>query len=61
MKRMDNKKKDDSSIGGVMFVGCMLIGGGIGMLLGNVAAGGAIGMGVGFATQARQEGADIRW
>ena len=48
MKRMDDNKKNVSSIGGVIFVGCMFVGAGIGMLLGNVSAGGAIGMGVGF-------------
>lgn len=47
-KRMNDKKKDGSSIGGIMFVGCMFVGAGIGMLFGNVPAGGAIGMGVGF-------------
>lgn len=35
-------------IGGLVFVGCMFIGGGIGVLLGNSSAGGAIGMGFGF-------------
>lgn len=38
--------------GGIAFVGCMFLGAGIGMLLGNVAAGGAIGMGAGFIAMA---------
>lgn len=32
----------------LIFIGCMFIGGGIGLLVGNLKAGGAIGMGVGF-------------
>jgi len=45
---MEEEKKSGSSIGGVVFVGCMFIGGGIGMLTNAVAVGGAIGMGIGF-------------
>ena len=45
---MGKGKKSSSGIGGVIFVGCMFLGGGLGMWLGNVAVGGAIGMGVGF-------------
>ena len=41
-------QKNGSSIGGVVFVGCMFIGGGIGSMLNKVEVGGAIGMGVGF-------------
>lgn len=33
---------------GVIFVGCMFVGGGIGSLLGHTNAGWLIGMGVGF-------------
>lgn len=46
---MENK---GSKIGGLLFAGCMFIGGGIGMLFGNVTVGGAIGMGVGFVVMA---------
>lgn len=45
---MSEKKKTGSSIGGVMFVGCMFIGAGIGMIYNKPHIGGAIGMGVGF-------------
>lgn len=41
-------KKSSSAIGGVVFIGCMFIGGGIGMLNNATQIGGAIGMGVGF-------------
>jgi hypothetical protein len=36
------------SVGGVVFVGCMFIGGGLGTWLGNGHSGWLIGMGVGF-------------
>ncbi len=42
------KQKSGSQIGGIVFVGCMFIGAGIGMMLGKVQVGGAMGMGVGF-------------
>lgn len=45
---MEDNKKGGSAIGGVVFVGCMFVGAGLGMLYGKVAVGGAIGMGVGF-------------
>jgi hypothetical protein len=45
---MEEKKKDGSSIGGLIFVGCMFIGGGIGMFYNSTQIGGAIGMGAGF-------------
>ncbi len=48
----NQKKKSGSSTGGLVFVGCMFIGGGIGMLIGKVNVGGAIGMGVGFIAMA---------
>lgn len=45
---MEEKKKSGSAIGGVVFVGCMFIGAGIGMMNNALPIGGAIGMGVGF-------------
>jgi hypothetical protein len=42
------KRMHGSSIGSLIFVGCMFIGGGIGMIFHAVEIGGAIGMGVGF-------------
>lgn len=35
-------------IGGLVFVGCMFLGGGVGSVLGNAQTGWLIGMGVGF-------------
>jgi hypothetical protein len=49
---MDEKKKTGPAIGGILFTGCMFIGGGIGMAMDNVPVGGAIGMGVGFLAMA---------
>jgi hypothetical protein len=45
---MEEKKKSGTKIGGIVFVGCMFLGGGIGMLYNSEEIGGAIGMGVGF-------------
>lgn len=45
---MEEKQNKGKNIGGLVFVGCMFIGAGIGMAMGQVAVGGAIGMGVGF-------------
>jgi F0F1-type ATP synthase assembly protein I len=44
----NDKNKNGSKIGGVIFVGCMFVGAGIGMLYDKVPVGGAIGMGIGF-------------
>ncbi len=46
------KQKKSGAIGGIVFVGCMFIGAGIGMAMGQVQVGGAIGMGVGFLAMA---------
>jgi hypothetical protein len=43
-----NKNKSSSSIGTVIFAGCMFVGAGIGMIYNATAIGGAIGMGIGF-------------
>ena len=37
-----------TSIGGLGFIGCMFLGGGIGMAYDELVIGGAIGMGIGF-------------
>lgn len=42
------KKKSIGAIGGFVFVGCMFIGVGIGMIFNQRNIGAAIGMGVGF-------------
>jgi len=46
------KRKSTSAVGGLIFVGCMFIGGGIGMIFNHADIGGAIGMGVGFIAMA---------
>ncbi len=46
------KSKELKDISGLVFVGCMFIGGGIGFLINQVVFGGAIGMGVGFLAMA---------
>jgi len=38
--------------GGIVFVGCMFLGAGIGMIFNSEEIGGAIGMGVGFISMA---------
>ena len=45
---MEEKKTSGTKIGGIVFVGCMFLGAGIGMLYDSEEIGGAIGMGVGF-------------
>ena len=45
---MDRRMKDNSTVGGVIFVGCMFIGLGIGMLYNKTAVGVILGLGVGF-------------
>ncbi len=45
---MEEKKKNGPAFGSMVFVGCLFIGGGIGLLIDKVAVGGAIGMGIGF-------------
>ncbi|WML54884.1 hypothetical protein RCG17_09945 [Neobacillus sp. PS3-12] len=41
-------EKQKWGISGLVFVGCMFLGGGIGSLLGNTQTGWLLGMGVGF-------------
>ena len=45
---MSDNNKSAAAIGGVIFVGCMFVGGGLGLLFGRPDVGGAIGMGLGF-------------
>ena len=47
MEKKENKKSS-SSVGGVVFAGCMFLGAGTGMLFNEMEIGGALGMGVGF-------------
>lgn len=43
---MDRQKR--GGVGGIVFVGCMFLGGGVGVWLGSPQFGWLIGMGVGF-------------
>lgn len=52
--------KEKKEIGGLVFVACMFIGAGIGLLFGRADVGGAIGMGVGFLTMAFLRGKEVR-
>jgi hypothetical protein len=52
MKVIDDENKSPRAIGGLIFVGCMFIGGGLGLLFGRPDVGGAIGMGIGFISMA---------
>lgn len=45
---MDEKKKRVSTVGGVLFTGCMFIGLGLGFYFSHIVVGLFIGMGVGF-------------
>lgn len=49
---MGEEGKKSKEISGLVFVACMFIGGGIGLLFGRPDVGGAIGMGVGFLLMA---------
>lgn len=50
---MSNSK---SGIGGIVFVGCMFLGGGLGSLFGEPQSGWLIGMGAGFIGMALTRG-----
>lgn len=50
--KKNKKEKTARSIGGLIFVACLFLGGGLGSMLGNVSIGGIIGMGIGFLAMA---------
>ena len=58
------EERERGRAGGLVFVACMFIGGGIGLALGRPDVGGAIGMGVGFVLMAvlrsREEPLEVR-
>jgi len=56
---MSEEGKKSKEISGLIFVACMFIGGGIGLLFGRPDVGGAIGMGVGFFLMAVTRGKRI--
>lgn len=59
-----SEEKDRGRAGGLVFVACMFIGGGIGLAFGHVEVGGALGMGIGFLLmaflRAREEPIEMR-
>ena len=57
MSEEEKKGKDTS---GLVFVACMFIGGGIGLLFGRPDVGGAVGMGVGFLLMAVLRGKRVK-
>ena len=52
--------KEKKEIGGLVFVACMFIGAGIGLLFGRADVGGAIGMGVGFLAMALLKSREVK-
>jgi len=46
------KPKDNADVGGIVFVGCIVLGMGIGALVGQAGPGTLIGVGVGFIAMA---------
>ena len=52
MNTENEKKKIENRIGGVVFVGCLMLGIGIGLIKHVVQIGALIGMGVGFIAMA---------
>ena len=57
---MSEEEKKGKDISGLVFVACMFIGGGIGLLFGRPDVGGAVGMGVGFLLMAILRGKRVR-
>lgn len=50
--KKSKQEKTAQSIGGLIFVACLFLGGGLGSMLGNVSIGAMIGMGIGFLAMA---------
>ena len=48
----EKQESKRSGISGLVFVGCLILGLGVGFLIGNVAAGFFVGLGVGFIAMA---------
>ena len=51
-KTMQQTQKPKNINGNLIFVGCIILGSGIGMAMGNVAVGSIIGVGIGFLAKA---------
>jgi hypothetical protein len=45
---VEEKRKNRASGGGIIVAGCMFVGAGLGMALGDFKVGGAIGLGIGL-------------
>ena len=52
MNEINGKKKTENAIGGLVFVGCLMLGVGFGFIQGAVHIGALIGLGVGFIAKA---------
>jgi len=57
---MSEEEEKGKDLSGLVFVACMFIGGGIGLLFGRPDVGGAVGMGVGFLLMAILRGKRVR-
>lgn len=56
----DGRSGEDTHIGGLVFVACMFVGGGLGLLFDRPDVGGAIGMGVGFLAMALLKSREVK-
>jgi len=57
---MSEEEEKGKDLSGLVFVACMFIGGGIGLLFGRPDVGGAVGMGVGFLLMAILRGKRVK-
>ena len=57
---MSEEEEKGKDLSGLIFVACMFIGGGIGLLFGRPDVGGAVGMGVGFLLMAILRGKRVK-